>query len=98
MDDKKALTRSVPPGCWSSGGSSGRYIGIIFVCQRCAKAICVPETDEMRKKSEGNLQSYDPPEGWGCGWVSKDIHTGVMCPDCHKALIDFLGGGVKDGD
>ena len=53
----KQLPISIPRGFWSEYGVRGEYTAIAFICQRCGYSISLLETQEMRDKSEGNLQN-----------------------------------------
>ena len=87
----KQLPISIPRGFWSEYGVRGKYTAIAFICQRCGYSISLLETQEMRDKSEGNLQSYEVPEGW-----SDHNYIGVMCPTCTKEFNEFMK--MKEGE
>ena len=70
----------------------GRTIMIMFECGRCGKTHIEPYEKQV-KSTEGNLQSYRPPEGWR----NDELSTPMLCPECHKAFLEFMSRGNTDG-
>lgn len=75
-----------------SGG--GRMVLISYTCGRCGKHSVEPY-EKQQEKAQGNLQCFEPPEGW---LDDKYISLGggpirvpfLMCPECGKKFIRFL--------
>lgn len=69
--------------------ASGRIRAVAFHCLRCKKLHFEIITNEMAKRSEDNLQSYMPPDGWG------RHDYGLLCPECFKEYEEFMKRGVE---
>ena len=62
-----------------------RTIMIQFKCTRCGKTHIEPVADQL-ERAEGNIQYYQPPEGW----TNDSYQTPMLCPECTEAYIKFM--------
>ena len=65
--------------------SGGRTLMVEFKCMRCGYTHIEPYSEQV-KSTEGNLQSYQPPEGWR----NDSVGFPMLCPTCNKLLADFM--------
>jgi ssDNA-binding Zn-finger/Zn-ribbon topoisomerase 1 len=61
---------------------------LIGKCPECGNAMTV------RKSKKGKVY-YSCSSYPGCKFMSWDVPTGDLCPDCKQALVKTAGGGVK---
>lgn len=63
----------------------GRRVLMEYTCGRCGKTHVEPYENQA-EATEGNLQSFRPPDDW----MDDSLTLPLLCGDCHNALKEFM--------